>query len=258
MPDIKYAYSTARNGTRGYDTNNPGVEYFYMGNSLFANMDTYATTDTYHFCHFYNFNWLWDSTDSFVTPDTDVSGNVLPNAKKYYPLQYLVCAEAGFSSLCIKGITNAERDNMDSFTVEFSMFTNSSITNSGASSYVVAGNGTSIGTKSGTGVYLTTSAIVSNNIKKTGANDWFKRIKKALTGFERYINLATAFYLGISILTSVLALVISTVKLATMPAHPIKRREVTIDLIYSVLILALTGGVALFTKLIVQLVFPTI
>lgn len=60
--------------------------------------------------------------------------------------------------------------------------------------------------------------------------------------------------LGTATLTSLLAFIIHFVKLATMPSHPIKRREVFMGIIWSGIILMLIGGV----DIIVAVIYSTV
>ncbi len=171
---------------------------------------------------------------------------------------YTLCSNENYTALCLKDIENPKLFDDCSISVSFGLFDTLEVDSTSASytNFVNAGNGHSTtSTSQKKNVNLTKDAVVSNNIYHNETSDtWLDNVKTAVRNFESLINTATIFYLGFSILTSLLVIILCTVKLSLMPSHPIKRRETIMEIITAGICLALNGGITLITKLLIQIV----
>lgn len=122
------------------------------------------------------------------------------------------------------------------------------------SEYRSASNGNSVTFSVDNQTYTSVGNVSTNNPAGT-RNTRYENMKKQLKLFENQISLVTTFALGVAILTGLLILILNCVKLASMPSHPIKRRECMFNILYCFICFALLGGITLFTKLAIQIVF---
>ena len=235
----KYGYQTCSNSytAKPSDTQSD-VEIFEKIPSYTDNKYTWSTVGAYHYQKYYNWAYLYES------------GN--------RSWGYTSCVNTGCNTLCIKDITEPGKVENSTFTVSFAIFNAIEHDDFQGSNFSYSSNGSSSTTTSilqKNSIKFTHEAIVSSNNKSTTNTNWVSKVKTNLRSFENMISMATSFYIALSILTSLLSLMIATVKMSTMPSHPIKRRETMINLICSIICLALTAGATLFSRLILQIVY---
>lgn len=230
----KYAYQTKLFGIKVPFTKDK--EGFQELKNYPAAFRTWSTTGAYHYR-----KYCGEYGDEEIAPS------------------YTICSNENYTSLCLKDIENPEKFDNYSISVSFGIFDTIEIDSTSASytNFINAGNGHStISTSQKKNVNLTKDAVVSNNIYHNKTSDtWLDNVKTAVRNFESLINMATIFYLGFALLTSLLVIIICIVKLSLMPSHPIKRRETIMEIITAGVCLALNGGITLITKLLIQIVF---
>ena len=235
----KYGYQTCSDSyTAKPSDTQPDEEIFEEIPSYTDNRYTWSTVGAYHYQKYYSWFYLYES------------GNT--------SWGYTSCVNTGCNTLCIKDITEPGKVENSTFTVSFAIFNALEHDDFQGSNFSYSSNGSSSTTTSilqKNSIKFTHEAIVSSNNRPSTSNNWITKVKTALRSFENMITVATSFYIGISILTSFLVLMITTVKISTMPSHPIKRRETFVNLIYSIICFALTGGATLFSRLILQIIY---
>ena len=167
----------------------------------------------------------------------------------YVGKTYKMVCKSDFSRISVQEITgpcNIYFGTYKSLTIQGEINTNSE--------YRYASNGNSVTFSAGNQAYTSVGNVSTNN--PAGAkNTRYDDMKKQLKLFENQISLVTTFALGVAILTGLLILILNCVKLASMPSHPIKRRECIFNILYCFICFALLGGITLFTKLAIQIVF---
>lgn len=87
--------------------------------------------------------------------------------------------------------------------------------------------------------------------KQIGETD----VNLALESFEKKVGFAANITLAFGILTCVLAFLINLCKTSFMPAHPIQRRKVLIDIVTCIICIVLLGSVRLLVFLAYYAVF---
>lgn len=232
--DDKYAYQTKMFGFSL--SGKGGKEKFETLSGYPAVYRTWSTTGAYHYR-----KYCGQRGDDEIAPS------------------YTICSNGDYTALCIKDISNPGKFDNYSFSVSFGLFDTIEINSTSASytNFANAGNGHSTtSTSQRKNIKLTKDAVVSNNISSNNTSKtWLDNVKTAVRNFESLINIATMFYLGFTLLTSLLVIILCTVKLSLMPSHPIKRRETIMEIITAGICLALNGGITLITKLLIQIVF---
>lgn len=76
----------------------------------------------------------------------------------------------------------------------------------------------------------------------------YDALRDKIKEYNRLINMITVFAYGVSIITSALCLIISVIKLAGSSSHPLKRREAVMNILCSVICIALLGGISQITR----------
>lgn len=166
---------------------------------------------------------------------------------------FTMASDNNCSALCVKDINGAEKT--DEITINFAIFTRVTVKDLEALDFSSASNGSSTQVIGQSGLNFTEEAYVSTNNRKPTKTSWASEVKNSLKKFEKLIDITSLFYISVNVLTSILALIICTLKLATAPSHPIKRRETIMQILGSVVCLALTGGITMFVRFIFQIVF---
>jgi hypothetical protein len=196
------------------------------------------------------------STD-YASSSSYVSTNTTNEVRKigyYSGPNYCLTNKADNTSLSLFSITG----NPSSISLKFGLYSSLTIDGENTSArynyrYVSDGTATAKKSDSFNGYQITIGKVSTNG--ETTTNAKFSAMLTALKSFENLIELITYFFFGVALFTSVLAIMVNTVKLATIPAHPIKRRECILNYLYSAICLAFLGSIALVVKLLFQTIF---
>ena len=104
----------------------------------------------------------------------------------------------------------------------------------------------------GMGMYLDSNPVIGRRLSDN-RDSIYDKIRENIKRFNRLIKIITMWIYGIAILLSMIALIMTVLKLVTSNSHPLRRYEAIMNILTCFICIALLGSITLITRLILQL-----